>query len=73
MHKRSATVPLQAPAAKTMTIAAAWIGADAGSNHHSTRPAADPNVPGANGTYPVPSAVASASAMTFMEEESLPD
>ncbi len=46
---RSATLPPHEPATKIATIAAAWIAVDAGSSHQTSRPAADPNVPGATG------------------------
>src|SRR6478672_27456 len=47
---------------KRATIAIAWTSAAAGRIHHSTSPAADPNVPGATGAYPTPSTVATSSA-----------
>src|SRR5688500_832972 len=37
---------------------------------YTARPASEPNVPGANGTYPTPSAVATASESDFTKDGS---
>src|SRR5688572_13944360 len=37
-----------------------------GSRYHSNTPTSEPNVPGANGTYPTPRHVAKASGTTFI-------
>src|SRR5690348_6078442 len=49
--------------AKRTTIATATDAAVSGRIHQTRRPAADPKVPGANGAYPTPKTVASASAI----------
>src|SRR5262245_18874270 len=64
----SAAPALHAPAPNRTTIVTAWIAGCAGISAHATRPAMDPKVPGATGTYPMPRAVASASATTFTRE-----
>jgi hypothetical protein len=46
---------------KSAAMVAACTPADAGSSIQSARPAADPNVPGATGAYPIPNVVAIAS------------
>src|SRR6516225_5862006 len=61
----SAALALHAPAPKRTTIVTAWSVGCAGMSAHATRPAMDPKVPGATGTYPMPTAVARASATTF--------
>jgi hypothetical protein len=50
---------------KITTMAVPWISGDDGRTSQSSRPTAEPQVPGATGTYPTPSAVATARANTW--------
>src|SRR5262249_34666515 len=59
----SAIVPLHAPTTNTRTMMAACMSGDDGISSQSARPAAEPKVPGANGTWPTPPTVAMKSAL----------